>query len=192
MLEIVLEMIVCLLIATLIGFVIGYILGKRNNTPQGIEENQDIEEYETKSQTALKIDTDIATKEALEAFKALEAQEKEQKIQETKIDKEEIAVVEAVQKVEEPKVELVEVVDKDEALRPEFLEEPLEVEKDTLSTIKGIGPKLEAKLNSEGIFYFRQIANWSDANIKWLEIHTTLAHRAKKDLWVEQAKALSS
>ena len=75
--------------------------------------------------------------------------------------------------------------------KPELLSSPRNDEKDKLTEIKGIGPKVEKKLNEAGIYHFEQIANWSDANIKWLEINTTFAHRAIKDLWVTQAKSLS-
>jgi NADH-quinone oxidoreductase subunit E len=119
------------------------------------------EESDEEVSEAIKI-PDTATKEAIEAIEALELLEAQEQ----------------------------EDIKEEEAIRPEVLTLPLDTPQDILSTIKGIGPKLEEKLNTEGVFYFYQIANWSDANIKWLEINTTFAHRAKKDLWVNQAKAL--
>jgi len=77
-------------------------------------------------------------------------------------------------------------------LKPTLLDAPKDGAKDALTTIKGIGPKVEEQLNTAGIFHFEQIANWNDENIQWLEINTNFAHRAKKDLWVNQAKALLS
>jgi NADH-quinone oxidoreductase subunit E len=74
--------------------------------------------------------------------------------------------------------------------KPILLDTPRENKKDTLTQIKGIGPKVEEQLNATGIYHFEQIANWSEANIQWLEGNTTFAHRAKKDLWVNQAKSL--
>jgi len=78
----------------------------------------------------------------------------------------------------------------EEGVKPELLSSPKDGEKDALTQIKGIGPKVEEQLNEAGIYHFEQIANWSEENIKWLEQNTTFAHRAKKDLWINQAKAL--
>ncbi len=75
-------------------------------------------------------------------------------------------------------------------IKPELLNRAKDGKKDALTQIKGIGPKMEAQLNEVGIYHFEQIANWSEENIKWLEQNTTFAHRAKKDLWINQAKAL--
>lgn len=74
--------------------------------------------------------------------------------------------------------------------KPVILTAPKENKKDALTQIKGIGPKVEEQLNAAGIYHFDQIAAWSDKNILWLEKNTTFAHRAKKDLWVKQAKTL--
>ena len=73
--------------------------------------------------------------------------------------------------------------------KPELLDAARNGEKDDLTQIKGIGPKVEDQLNEAGIYHFDQIATWTEANIKWLEINTTFAHRATKDLWVSQAKS---
>lgn len=89
---------------------------------------------------------------------------------------------------------LIETVSKEEtatkAEKPELLDAPKANKKDALTEIKGIGPKVEEQLNAAGIYHFTQIAHWSEANILWLEENTSFAHRAKKDLWVKQAKAL--
>jgi len=74
--------------------------------------------------------------------------------------------------------------------KPVILTAPKENKKDALTQIKGIGPKIEEQLNAVGVYHFDQIARWTEANILWLEENTTFAHRAKKDLWVEQAKTL--
>jgi len=75
--------------------------------------------------------------------------------------------------------------------QPELLTAAREGKKDKLTKIKGIGPKVEEQLNKAGIYHFDQIANWTDENIEWLEVNTTFAHRAKKDLWVTQAKSFN-
>lgn len=74
---------------------------------------------------------------------------------------------------------------------PELLTAARGGKKDKLTEIKGIGPKVEKLLNKTGIYNFDQIANWTDEDIKWLESHTTFAHRAKKDLWIKQAKSFN-
>jgi len=74
--------------------------------------------------------------------------------------------------------------------KPEILDAPKMNKKDALTQIKGIGPKVEEQLNAAGIYHFEQIAQWNEENIQWLEEHTSFAHRAKKDLWVNQAKVL--
>jgi predicted flap endonuclease-1-like 5' DNA nuclease len=64
-------------------------------------------------------------------------------------------------------------------------------EHDTLTRIKGIGPKYAEKLNAMGIVNFRQIAAWSDEDIE--RIATDLGARAKRihrDGWRESAAAL--
>jgi NADH-quinone oxidoreductase subunit E len=149
-------------VCLLIAAMIGFAIGYivAKSSTENPSHTAKEESDEEEVSEAIKI-PDTATKEAIEALEVLEAQEQEDI------------------KVEEEK-----------AIRPEVLTLPLDTPQDILSTIKGIGPKLEEKLNTEGVFYFYQIANWSDANIKWLEINTTFAHRAKKDLWVNQAKAL--
>ncbi|MEZ5584971.1 MAG: phasin family protein [Candidatus Competibacteraceae bacterium] len=69
--------------------------------------------------------------------------------------------------------------------------EALSSETDDLQEINGIGPTLAGKLYAEGIFHYRQVAQWSEADIERIEnevIHS--AGRITRDRWVEQAKAL--
>ena len=102
-------------------------------------------------------------------------------------DEVEIPTSAAIEKVTEA-LETVEAQEK--GAKPELLTAAKEGKKDTLTQIKGIGPKVEEQLNKVGIYHFEQIANWNEENIKWLEQNTTFAQRAKKDLWINQAKAL--
>ena len=81
----------------------------------------------------------------------------------------------------------IEVEEEDEK-KPELLSSPRNGKKDALTKIKGLGPKLEEKLNEAGIFHFDQIASWTEADFEWLRENTTFAGRAKKDDWVSQAK----
>ncbi|MEO1034351.1 MAG: hypothetical protein AAFX44_02210 [Pseudomonadota bacterium] len=63
--------------------------------------------------------------------------------------------------------------------------------KDDLRQISGVGPKLEQLLNSNGVFYFWQIASWSEQDID--SIDTKLENfkgRIIRDDWVSQAMRL--
>jgi len=63
---------------------------------------------------------------------------------------------------------------------------------DDLKVIKGIGPKFEGDLNSKGIYYYRQIANWSAKDVTMVEgIIDSIPGRIERDAWVKQAKKLS-
>ena len=100
-----------------------------------------------------------------------------------------VEAIEEMENIDNSEVEEPETI-VDKGTKPELLKAPRDSGKDNLTEIKGIGPKVEEKLNEAGIYHFDQIANWTDANILWLETHTTFAHRAIKDLWVNQAKSL--
>ena len=64
---------------------------------------------------------------------------------------------------------------------------------DTLTQIKGLGPKKAAKLYAIGIIHFAQIAAWSDADIAALEADLgPVADRIARDRWVEQAGLLAA
>ncbi len=70
--------------------------------------------------------------------------------------------------------------------------EPAASEGDDLTKIKGLGPKLAALLNTQGITRFEQIAQWDDSKID--EVDTTLGRfqgRIRRDNWVDQAKLLA-
>ena len=64
---------------------------------------------------------------------------------------------------------------------------------DDLKKIKGIGPKFEAELNVNGVYYFRQIGAWKVADVKVVEekIKSLASGRVKRDDWVKQGKALA-
>jgi YidC/Oxa1 family membrane protein insertase len=61
---------------------------------------------------------------------------------------------------------------------------------DDLTMIKGIGPKLQKKLNSLGINSYRQIAGWSEQDIDMVDEHLRFSGRIQRDRWVEQATKL--
>ena len=63
--------------------------------------------------------------------------------------------------------------------------------RDDLKLIKGIGPKLEEKLNAEGIVNYRQVAALDDAKIQDLEARIIkFQGRIGRDDWIGQAKKL--
>ena len=74
--------------------------------------------------------------------------------------------------------------------KPVALEKP-EGEADDLKIIKGVGPKLEQTLNEQGIYHYKQIAEFTEENIQWIDEFLNFKGRIKRDNWVEQAKELA-
>jgi predicted flap endonuclease-1-like 5' DNA nuclease len=77
-----------------------------------------------------------------------------------------------------------------EGEQPELLDAPRNGAADDLKLIAGVGPKLEQKLNSIGIWHYDQIAGWSQANIDWVNAAISFHGRVERERWVLQAKAL--
>lgn len=70
---------------------------------------------------------------------------------------------------------------------------PAPQENDDLTRIKGLGPKLKARLAELGITSFAQIAAWSEADIATIDAQLgSFAGRSTRDRWVEQAGFLAS
>jgi predicted flap endonuclease-1-like 5' DNA nuclease len=65
---------------------------------------------------------------------------------------------------------------------------PAEV--DDLKLISGVGPVLEEKLNSIGVFRFEQIATWSKRNVQEFDELLSFKGRIDRDEWIKQATAL--
>lgn len=64
---------------------------------------------------------------------------------------------------------------------------------DDLKLIKGVGPKLEALLHSLGFYHFDQIANWTAAEIAWVDENLEgFKGRVTRDEWVQQARDLAN
>jgi predicted flap endonuclease-1-like 5' DNA nuclease len=64
-------------------------------------------------------------------------------------------------------------------------------ERDDLSLIEGLGPFLEKKLNDIGVTTYKQVADWSDADIARVTKQIQYFEgRIEKDNWVGQAKIL--
>lgn len=77
--------------------------------------------------------------------------------------------------------------------KPAVLSAPRDGKADDLKLIWGVGPKLEKGLNRLGFYHFDQIANLSDAQLRWVEteLNDTFGS-AERDKWVEQAAKLAS
>lgn len=63
---------------------------------------------------------------------------------------------------------------------------------DDLKKLKGVGPKLEEKLNGLGIWHYRQIAAWTADEAAWVDSYLSLRGRILRDDWVAQANALAA
>lgn len=64
---------------------------------------------------------------------------------------------------------------------------------DTLTTLKGLGPKAESKLHELGVTTFAQIAAWDEGDIDAIDAQMgAFKGRIRRDQWVKQAKLLAS
>ena len=64
---------------------------------------------------------------------------------------------------------------------------------DDLKLVKGIGPKLEILCNKLGFYHFDQIANWTAAEIGWVDENLEgFKGRVTRDEWVTQARDLAA
>lgn len=76
---------------------------------------------------------------------------------------------------------------------PAKLEGPRGGKADDLKKIKGVGPKLEATLNSMGFYHFDQIANWTATEVAWVDDNLEgFKGRVSRDDWVGQARTLAA
>jgi NADH-quinone oxidoreductase subunit E len=75
--------------------------------------------------------------------------------------------------------------------KPAALSAPRAGQADDLKLIKGIGPKLEQLCHRLGFYHFDQIANWSAAEIAWVDDNLEgFKGRVTRDDWVGQAQGL--
>ncbi|MGQ5702008.1 hypothetical protein ACUJ46_08165 [Sandaracinobacteroides sp. A072] len=73
-----------------------------------------------------------------------------------------------------------------------FLPGP-EGEPDDLMRIKGIGPKLSARLAELGVFHYRQIADWTPEQLAHVDSQLgQFQGRPERDQWQSQARLLAS
>jgi large subunit ribosomal protein L21 len=72
-----------------------------------------------------------------------------------------------------------------------FLKSP-DGKADDLTLISGIGPKLNERLKTHGIFHFWQLASLADEDVKKLETDMAFPGRIDREEWIEQARELVS
>jgi predicted flap endonuclease-1-like 5' DNA nuclease len=65
-------------------------------------------------------------------------------------------------------------------------------EVDDLKRIRGIGVLIEKKLNSLGIAYYEQVANWTGADIERISRILDFKGRIERENWIEQARILAT
>ena len=63
---------------------------------------------------------------------------------------------------------------------------------DDLQRISGIGPKNEGILHNLGFFHFDQIAEWTEAQVSWVDDHLRFGGRIKREEWIKQAGLLAA
>lgn len=89
------------------------------------------------------------------------------------------------------KVETSAVDEAASAAEPLRLSGPRGGKADDLKEIEGIGPALEKLVNSLGFYHFDQIANWSEADVAWVDENMkSFKGRITRDKWVAQAKII--
>ncbi|MFN4203710.1 MAG: NADH-quinone oxidoreductase subunit E [Tabrizicola sp.] len=77
--------------------------------------------------------------------------------------------------------------------KPKALKAARKGKADDLKLILGIGPKLEALCHRLGFFHFDQIAEWTDAEIAWVDENLEgFKGRVSRDKWVAQARILAA
>jgi predicted flap endonuclease-1-like 5' DNA nuclease len=67
-----------------------------------------------------------------------------------------------------------------------------EGEPDDLKLISGIGPGIEKILHELGVYHFRQIAEFTPANVAWLDQRLRFKGRIEREDWIGQAKHLAA
>ncbi len=160
------EIILCLFVAALFGFIIGWLW-------RGKSKDREIENLQNIYKANL-----YSREEELKAVKqALENCQSRQ--QELETPQRAARVV-----ASPPGAPPAAAVSQSRATAAPALEE-----KDDLKEIRGIGPFLEKILNENGVYTYRQIARFTDADVDELSKKIgTFKNRIRRDNWIEQAK----
>ncbi len=75
---------------------------------------------------------------------------------------------------------------------PFLYESPTDGDPDDLKLINGIGPHLEKLLNELGVYYFHQIAAWTDGQTGTVNDRLRFKGRILRDNWRRQASELAA
>ncbi len=70
-----------------------------------------------------------------------------------------------------------------------FSEAPAQI--DDLKQIKGVGQVLEGTLQSLGVYQFKQVAEWTDEHVAWMDNFLSFTGRIDREDWRSQAKTLA-
>jgi predicted flap endonuclease-1-like 5' DNA nuclease len=76
--------------------------------------------------------------------------------------------------------------------RPVGLAAPRNGVPDDLQRIRGIGRRIEQRLNGLGIYHFGQIAAWTPAEMRWIAQQLAFPDRIEWDDWIGQAIILAA
>ncbi len=96
----------------------------------------------------------------------------------------------------EAKVAEIEVPDVQDTLNKDMTKDikegnkAIEIYRDNLQDIKGIGENVESKLNDIGIYSFEQISKWSSEDIQTIKEKIPFNIEIEDENWIEQAKLL--
>ncbi|MEM8793498.1 MAG: 50S ribosomal protein L21 [Pseudomonadota bacterium] len=97
---------------------------------------------------------------------------------------------ETAEKAPKPEAKAKEEAPAVEASRPANLLDEAPEDADDLTKLSGVGPKLAEKLNANGIYYFKQIAAWSPAEVAYVDDQLSFKGRIERDEWIRQASEL--
>ncbi len=79
---------------------------------------------------------------------------------------------------------------KPEGVAPQLYSAPTDGPADDLKKVKGIGPGIEKLLHSTGVYYYKQIAEWTDDHVTWIDHKLQFPGRITRENWISQAKIL--
>ena len=60
------------------------------------------------------------------------------------------------------------------------------------ASISGVGPKLQEKLNANGVYHFWQIQEWGAEEIAFMDDQLSFKGRIERDDWISQAGKLAA
>ena len=63
---------------------------------------------------------------------------------------------------------------------------------DDLTRISGVGPKIAETLNELGIHRFSQVAEFTEANVEWVDSYLSFKGRIDREDWIGQAQNLAA